>query len=63
MEKQRHIQSILQLHESDRPGLEKGDPKKLYSYRNIEAMVVYSEMHDLEKVPKKSYATENFDLN
>ena len=31
--------------------------------KNIEAMVVYGEMHDFEKVPRKSYAIENTNLN
>lgn len=63
MEKQRHIQSILRLRQSDPPGLGKGDPKKLNIYENIEARVVYGEMYDFEKVPKKSFATENSDFN
>ena len=52
MEKQRHIQRILRLRESDTPGLENSDPKKLYSFENIEAMVFYDEMHGFEKIPK-----------
>ena len=63
MEKQRHIQSILKLRQNDPPTLNKGDPRKLHSYENIEAMVVHGEMHNFQKKPKKSYAIDNSDLN
>lgn len=63
IEKQRHIQSIIQQRASDPPSLEKGDPSKHYCHEYIEALVVTGEMHDFEKVPKKSYATENIDFN
>ena len=63
MEWQRQIQSILRQLENDPHGLDKGYPSKHYCYENIEALVVTREMHDFEKIPKKSYATENTDFN
>lgn len=63
MEKQRQIQNILQQSAIDPPGIEKGDPSKHYFCENIEALVVTEEMHDFEKIPKKSYATEDTDFN
>lgn len=58
MEKQRQIQSILRHRQSDPPHLNKGDPKKLHSYENIEARVAYNEMHEFVKKPMNSYAIE-----
>ncbi|KAL7582500.1 hypothetical protein Lser_V15G44572 [Lactuca serriola] len=43
--------------------MEKGDPKKLYSYENIEARVSYNPMHFFEKKPKRSYSIENLDMS
>lgn len=54
---------ILRQRVNDPPSLEKGDPAKHYCYENIEALVVTKEMHDFEKVPKNSFATENTYFN
>ena len=61
--KQQHIQSTLRLRQNDPPTLNKGDPRKLHSYENIEVVVVHGEMHDFEKKPKKSYADNNSNMN
>lgn len=63
MDKQRQIQLILRQRANDPPGLHKGDPMKHYAYEHIEALVVTGEMHDFEKVPKKSYNTRNTNFN
>lgn len=63
MEKQIHIQSILRLRANDPPGLDKGDPTKVYHYENIEALVVSKEMHDFEKVPRRSYDIVNSNIS
>lgn len=62
-EKQRKIQSILSQRQSDPPGLEKGDPTKHYCYDTIKASIFSRVIHEFDKVPKKSYATENTDFN
>ena len=51
MEKQRQIQSILRLRENDPPHMDKGDPKKLHNYENIEAKASYNHMYAFEKKP------------
>ncbi|CAI9265114.1 unnamed protein product [Lactuca saligna] len=63
MEKQRQIQSILCQRENDPIGLNKGDPSKHYTYEYIEALFVKGEIHNFEKLPKKSYDTENTNFN
>ena len=63
MERKRQIQSILRKRANTSPGIDKGDPSKHYCYENTEALVVTGEMHDIEKVPKKSFAIEKTDFN
>ena len=43
--------------------MNKGDPRKLRSYENIKARVAYSDMHEFDKKPRKSYAIEICDMN
>lgn len=63
MDKQRQIASIPRLRQNDPLHLNKGDPKKLHSYENIEASISFNEMYEFEKKPRKSYSIENSDLN
>ncbi|CAI9263336.1 unnamed protein product [Lactuca saligna] len=62
IEKQRKIQSILRQRANNPPGIDKGDTSKHFSYEYIEAQVLTGEMHDFEKIPKKSYPIENSDF-
>ncbi|CAI9270136.1 unnamed protein product [Lactuca saligna] len=63
MDKQRQIQNILRLRENDPAGMEKRDPKKLSSYKNIKARVAFNHLYAFEKKPKKSYSITNTDMN
>ena len=53
----------MRLCENDPPTMDKGDPKKLHSYENIEARESYNEMYAFENKPRKSDAIENTDMN
>lgn len=51
----------MRLRESDPPGMEKGDPKKLYSYESIESRVAFNHMYAFENKSKISYSIANTD--
>ena len=63
IERQRQIHRIICERQNDPLGLEKGDPTNPFCYEIIEDIVFNRIMHDFEKVPKKSFDTENIDFN
>ena len=44
MERQRQINNILRLRQNDPPGLNKGDPNKIWCYETIEQVVSLGKM-------------------
>ena len=43
--------------------MDKGDPKKHYSYESIESKIALNRMYDFAKKPKKNYSIANTDMS